>query len=455
MFTEKWMSFFARLAMAAPLYFAAGATAIAGGDGGAADGGGDDIGGGSDAGAGAGAGDAGATDADAAEAAPGDAEKGEGAEEGKEGKDAEANARAMLEERKKAIAEIRKQNPKLADELKRDFSKARQFEQAFKTPTEAREAKEFMERVGGEDGLAEIEAQLESMKMVDASIERGDPAVVDDMVADFPEGFAKIMPHALEKWEAVDPDGFKRHSASAVDRYFESNNVYSHVDALAQAIADGKQEDAHRLTTQLREFLKGSREFGQRRQNAGTDKEREAFEREKREFEESRRVAADNEFSEKVLAQANAEVTRTAEAVLKDLTRGLEVPAETRARIMREVFREINAKLNELPNYGKRYDALFASRDVNRMAKFIIANARQVLPGLVKSVKSAYILGTGKPAARVAAQRGAGGNGAHAATLGRKPTLAEARAMGFGTDEYLSALGQRKLERNGKVFARW
>lgn len=459
---ENFIGFFARLCMFAPLNFAAGATAL--GDGGADAGADAGAGGGSDAGdAGAGdggdggdAGDAGGTAEGDGSGAPGTDDSGrtDGQSDGK------TDGRTLPQDLKKTIGELRKENPKLADQIQHDHFKVRQFEAEFKTPAQAREAKDFIERVGGEDGLAELQSHAKSIEMVDNSVRDGNPVVLDDMVADFPEGFKKLVPHAVERLAKLDPAAHESLVNGLTAQFLESKNVYSHVEALMKAIHEGKQEDSFELAQQLSQFLRHYRENGgrQRQNDSELDAGRKKLADDRAAFDRQKAEEAEGRFSDAVVQSASRQVTAEADRILNGLLGQLKIPDTTRMRIMQDVFAKIQPALAKKEHYLKRYDALYAERDVKRMTNFVVAQTKEILPTLVKEAKAAFVLGGAPREQRRpngGGQRSAQGGNQNRGTVNKRPTLDEARAQGFSVDEWLASNATRKLERGGRVYFRW
>ena len=108
----------------------------------------------------------------------------------------------------KAISEAHPEHSASLKELGAAYFREQSFKQHFATPQEAESAKNLIESVGGVDGIATLQERDAMYQAQDAFLRDGDPAVLEDFATDFPEGFAALAPHYLDKLAKVNPEAF-------------------------------------------------------------------------------------------------------------------------------------------------------------------------------------------------------------------------------------------------------
>jgi hypothetical protein len=227
----------------APIFglFAAGASAMGGGDGGnlAAT-----LGVGDGGEGGEGDGSEGAGEGEGGGAGAGDGTDGAGAGEGGEGDGAAAaDGRKMPAALRSHIAELKAAGKAdLAKELNTQYWSLRKLnndvQQHFPGGLkEAIELKQQIEEVGGVERFQELESEAQEYRQVDELLEAGDPKVVSSMFEQFPEGMAAIMPAALEHWSEADSENYDRHMAGIAHATIQSSGMSSDMQ-LAYALLE-------------------------------------------------------------------------------------------------------------------------------------------------------------------------------------------------------------------------
>lgn len=411
-----------------------------GGDNGDGGGTADDAGG--DSGAGAGAGDgAGKVGAD-----------------GKPAAGAVDASKISTSDFKKFTAELSKTNKPLAEQLTADRYKVLEFEKAgFKTPAEASAFKEAVETYGGLEELETIASDAREFGGEIMQLANGDPALIDKLSKESPEGLSKLAMPFLEKLKSFNPEEYKSISTRLVADALGASNVSSHASLLLKAILDGDQNAAKSLAERLDAHLKTYGEGA--KAAAAKDPERENFLKEKQTWETQKQTEAQEKFATDVLGGVNPKVTaEVIEHINSFLPKGYKLPEATLHKMVGDVFADINAKLLEKKDYATRYEALLKTKDARRVAQFIHSRTTPILYDLAKKTYDIYKGSAPAAARRVAPKAGApaaGGQKTETGVENRKPTFSEAARFGFSKEDYLQGVMTKKLVKNGKTVFAW
>lgn len=145
------------------------------------------------------------------------------------------------------VEELKKTNPALAKELKTAVFAMEALKQLVPGGVpEVKKALETIEALGGTEGIGKINAQREEWATIDQKFADGDPTVLDTFAQFNPEGFAKIIPAALDKLASINRDAYNHHLAgiftSTLDSWKFSDSLESMAERLGNIVdKDGKQ----------------------------------------------------------------------------------------------------------------------------------------------------------------------------------------------------------------------
>lgn len=120
------------------------------------------------------------------------------------------------QEVRKALKALRDADPKNAAYVKTlhgSYERHQAYKQEFETVDKAREAKAFIESIGGEDGYKELQTHVEAVKAADELLYNADPQLWKNVIEDLkasghPEAFGKLAPAYLQELKAHDKDAY-------------------------------------------------------------------------------------------------------------------------------------------------------------------------------------------------------------------------------------------------------
>lgn len=173
---------------------------------------------------------------------------------------AEGDARNLPKDVQKFLKSAR-ENPETA-KVARALNDAYFREQAYSKygkPAEIAAAAATLSRLGGDEGIAQMEQQLESMRLVDADIAKGDPGFLDDIIKTSPDGFKKLAPHVLNKLFTLDKVAYGNAVAPVIAgtlKNYQIPQILSTLQASQDPAAKAAFEALSGLTKDLEETLR-------------------------------------------------------------------------------------------------------------------------------------------------------------------------------------------------------
>jgi hypothetical protein len=414
------LSLFAKLSVFLGMFFAS-TTVVPDGGGDVADdsgGGGDD--GGDDAGDGGDQGDEGGEGEEAASDETGDEGDEETDEEAGGGEVEKPDTRAVSAAQiKKAIDELKKIDPKVAEIARRGIYENGDYRRAVGSVAQARELADTFESLGGHEGIADMQQEVGDYAQELTSMAQGDPSVIEDLARDFPGGLVKLVPHAVDKLQTVDPGAYEHLAARIVSGTFQDKGVASRMDRLAELISDGKQREAFELTKQIREWMSAVKGIaGQRPQS----REETPEARQARETLEAANTKEMNIFRGQV---AGVVIKGMNEAITKALApqiKSLKLTTPQKDALQNRVRTRLASVFERDDRYQDRMAQLLRAGDINAIRRFLRGRLDRNM--VRKAVARELALGNFRVKRAPAAAASAGGSNASGTVLkvAKKPT---------------------------------
>lgn len=384
--------------------------------------------------------------------------EGEEGEEPPPGRALPTQLRKALREFTAANPEFAKRHPQLERQLTAAMFKASQADKLGGLQT-LRNAAELLETHGGEEGIREMAEEVEASRMMEEGFQAGDPVLIDTWSKEYPDGFKALVGPAIEKLEALDLPAHDRALSGPMYKTLDRCGVIGTVADLEAAIAGEKFEEIQRHFGALKQFLLDLRQFATKAKAPDPLKgEREKLEQERGEIQTERQKT----FYGGVRTNVNTQVMQYTNKLLRQELAGKKLRVETANRVRKQINEDLATAVNTAPGYADKYKAIMATGDHNRATQFIVANARQRLPQVVKRVLRDFNLGGGQrlaggggPPRRVAAGGGRP-SGTGSSTVAGRPKTAEVDFTRTDKARYLASLsghGEAWL-RNGKR-AKW
>ncbi len=283
----------------------------------------------------------------------------------------------------KKFKEAHPEDAKAIEELRKSFFSSRQHGEFFKTPAEARQAKATLELIGGAEGISNLQSQVAAIEMVDASFEKGDPQVLDDIASDYPEGFKKLIGPAIDKLQKMDGAAYAAAMQPHTFAAMEAAGLGPVLGAIAEAIGANDLAKAKDLIGKSLQWYKGQQEQAGTRQKVD-DPERQKFETERRTFEQQKEQTFRQDIGRATVGHQQEMVNKTLAPYLKSKPLG----AEAKADLADGVDREIQRLLKADTVYQQQIKAMLAAktRDPEKIKQYVNATVDEATPKAVKAV---------------------------------------------------------------------
>lgn len=347
-------------------------------------------------------------------------------EEGEPGAAARA-ARTLPGELRKALRELNsrdpefgKRFPRLEQKLTTALYKAGQADKLGGLQA-LRGAAELLETHGGVEGIREMAEEVEATRMMEEGFQQGDPVLIDTWSKEYPDGFKLLVGPAIEKLEALDLAAHDRAISGPMYKALDRCGVVGTVRDLETAIAGERLEEIQKHFGALKQFLVELRQFATRAKAPDPLKaDREKLEQERSEIQTERQKT----FYSGVRTNVNTQVMAYTNKLLRQELAGKKLRLETANRVRKQINEDLAAAVNTAPGYSEKYKAMMATGDHNRATQFIVTNARQKLPMVVKRVLRDFNLG-GRPTPGVRRMGGGGGGARGTAIVAGRPNTAD------------------------------
>lgn len=327
-----------------------------------------------------------------------------------------AQIRASL----KAFRESNPEHAQAAKLLNDGYSRFEAYKEVIPTVEEARNIRAQLDTIGGLEGLANMQETLASIEETDALLDAGDPAVLDQIIEDSPDGFKKLAPHYLQRLSKLDPEAFGR----TLHPYFVNTLIDANFPNVLNALASLVQDkpEAATVVKNIREWFDGQKNLSDRLRTDTISPEREALNAERAELEKGRRADMENKIGSEVGAHIRSELGSR----LKPYAASLNALAPAvRNAVAREAISEL-ARALEADAVGKKQtEAMMAVRkpDVARIVSYNKSRVSSLADSVIAKIVKEFQL---KPGAAPARPRTAPKPGAKAAPSGEVVKISKA-----------------------------
>ena len=348
------------------------------------------------------------------------AEAGEVETETPEGEEAEGAPKRLITEKDvtKSLEELKKTNPRIAGELRKAYFDSKKFREFFQNPAAAQQAHELLETVGGEEGIGSMQGEVQEYAQELTGMAQGDPKLIDELAADFPDGLAKLTPVALDKLQSANPAAYDRTMAKHMARIFRDKNVTNVVRRAIELTQDGKGQQVFDTLSRLQQWMTGIEDLASKEpetRSADDPKQKEIQQREETLNQREQRI-----FTSTVAKQVTTSMNRIIEKHLAPLMKGRKLTLEQKQELASGTSSRIAAALKSDTVYQRRLKALLEQGDVAKIDRFVSSHVEQ------RAAKAAQAKWTASGfSGTKAAANGAGGGQRTRTITGKKPSSAD------------------------------
>lgn len=316
------------------------------------------------------------------------------------------DGRTVPDQVKKALAKLRETDPKAAEIARKAYYKAEDYARVFPNVSAARDARDLIEAVGGEEGISNLRTEAQEYASELKAMGQGDPRVVDDLARDFPEALAPLVSHGISKLQQSNPDMYLRSvaapAASEILRLTaESLGGYSLIDALRRTeelIMDAKQPETLQFVKAMRKWASDVEALGKQRPVIDINPREKSIQEKEQALAQKEKAIFIGNASGRVKALGTEAINRQLAPLLKGKTLTKQQRDDLSANIHTHLFDQF--KSNRA--YQERMRDMISDGDVKGIERYVRG---MLTPERVsKSVKAVWGLrGFSQPAKKAAA----------------------------------------------------
>jgi len=305
----------------------------------------------------------------------------------------------------KWIRSLKETDPEGFKKAKGEFFDLRERRVDFPTVAEARKAKQTLELVGGEAGLAEMQEDNAEFAKVAKQFVNGDPAFSEDLFAQDPIAAAQHVPSMLESLSKHDKQAYNRLIAKQFVGEFNSPAIkiggqyvplFSALETIYGLVKAGKADEARDGLNAIASWHNSISEIAKQEDNPEVKKLREKI----RADEQARSSEAEKSFHTSYRTEAEKTVSNDAESLINQWLGNRKLDRETRNLAKNNVISLANEMLLDgktFPQYAKQRDLLFQRGDKAALLRYTTSVWKQAME---KSVLRVMRLVGGAPAAK-------------------------------------------------------
>jgi hypothetical protein len=308
---------------------------------------------------------------------------------GKESSDTKIDWRTVPAEVKGHIQEISKTNPKLGNLLQNAVYTSQTFLREVPGGLkEIRALKSTIEEVGGIEEVKNIrgihKALVEEQEALDSQARDGNPQALDNLIEIAGDGFSKLMPTAVSRWEAKDPQGYQHELSKIMVSALKEGGVVSDLNMAFSMLKLNSPEAMKEGLACLQRVGAWINGVGNRAVKAPErptvdPKIAEA----QRNIDQQKAQLFNQEFSTEFGSWRNKEISNE----VSKIANGRQLNDYQMKTLGERVVSDIRDILTSDTDYMKDLQKLYNSRDKAELLKFTRARTAKLLP---EATKKAY-----------------------------------------------------------------
>ena len=301
-------------------------------------------------------------------------------------KDAKIDWRTIPQDVKAHIQAISKDNPKLGNALQNAVYTSQTFLKEFPGGLkEAQTLKHEIEEVGGLEEVKSLRTNFQTMQeeqeVLDSKARSGDSSVLDNLMEIAGEGFSKLMPTALDKWSASDPDNYGHIMGKVMVNAMQEAGVVADLN-LAFKMLNLNNPDATKLAIEslqkVASWVNGVGKIAAKvPQKAAVDPK---IAQQTQDLENQRAQIFNEKFSGEFGNWRNSKIREQVSVVAPDKKLS-DYQMET---LGTRVISEMRSILESDPEYMKNLERIYNTRNMAELLKFAKSRTEKLLPEVTK-----------------------------------------------------------------------
>lgn len=269
-------------------------------------------------------------------------------------------------------------NAKLARYLGDTYFRAQEYEKAFPSVEEARNARIELDAIGG---LEEAKEAVEFIRDLDEKFAAGDPELVNQLARDNPDGFRGLAAAGLNKLAETNQRAYNEVLRPHLVQALADTNLQFALDTVAGLLQAGNAELAGQYLGNIQQFLQSLQATaGRTGTTPGAAPGGAAA------GQPTQQSSGGGVDYASLQAAVMPKLTATIEAALKPLLAQRQLKDSARARVVGLVQHGLDQALGADAGYQRTLGLLSRLGDVGRMSGFIISKAEQSVGRIAREV---------------------------------------------------------------------
>jgi hypothetical protein len=338
--------------------------------------------------------------------------------------DIDADGRKTDAATRKQIADLKKTNPEIGKKWADDHFHRKAFETEFPGGVrEARQTKAILESLGGEEGIGDMQSEVEDYRNEIQQFSQGDPALLAQLQEANPESFVTAMQNGLELLAGRDLKQFDTAIIPAMVTRLDKAGMFDSADSVLALIKEGKGQEAYDLQAKVVAWLRGAKDHASKNleTKSARDPEREAISRERAEVQTEKQKM----YTESVTGDVNRMNAPVLSRITMQLFKDLKLPEKGRNTFKQTLESRIWKAMGEDKAYLRAAKAIRAKGDRVRHARFVHDKFREMLPEQFRALRNemypSLAKRTAAPAATARRPAAPGANGKAPVVAAPKP----------------------------------
>jgi len=327
------------------------------------------------------------------ESTPADGAQPEAAESTEKPIDARTNPKA-IREALKTLRDSSPENAPIARELNNIVGRHAAYKAEFPTVAEARDAKALLTAVGGNEGLAQLQATIKDVGETDAALYAGDPKVLDNLIEDMRsegklDAFTKLAGPFLDKLRSLDAEGYIKTLKPHFHQGLVSAGLPKMLQLLTQSLSGATPDVAttKALVSEMADWYESIKSSIETDDKTKLDPDRQAFEKERSDFQTTKQKEFNNTVGTACETHNNRELGLELGKYFKTpffKTLPLASRQDLASGIKNRLFSELKAD----KTYQSQMEAFFSSKspDREKIERYHEARVKTMAARVVKSV---------------------------------------------------------------------
>jgi hypothetical protein len=304
---------------------------------------------------------------------------------------------------KSHIQDIAKANPKLSNLLQNAVYTSQSFLKEIPGGLkEIRALRASIEEAGGIDeikNMAGLHKQLvDEQEVMDNQARNGDPAILDNLINIAGEGFSKLMPTAMSRWESSDPQGYQHQMSKLIVGAMKEGGFVADLNMAFSMLKLNTPEatkEAINCLTRVANWANGMNQLAVRAPVKPTIDPKIQVEQQK--LDDQRARLFNQEFSNEFSNWRNKEIIRE----VGKISNGRQLTDYQMSTLGGKIVEEVGNILTSDEDYMKNLKRIYDTFDKAELLKFTRARTAKLLPDITKKAYRSLFSNPGKPGPKV------------------------------------------------------